>query len=236
MQAVILAAGKGTRMGELVAHVPKPMIQINGEPLLGYKLDALPLDVKQVIIVVGHLGNVVREYFGAEYRGRQLTYVVQENPTGGTADALWQAKPLLTERFFVMNGDNIYVRKDMKECATYEWSALVQTKEHLMRAARVEVDLDNRITGITENVGDQEDETSGYANTGLYVLDMRIFDLPQVPRAPDSTEVGLPQTMMQAAKNINIHAVSATQWIEIKRPEDVEKAAQKIKEVDILAG
>ncbi|KKQ79283.1 MAG: hypothetical protein UT03_C0063G0001, partial [Candidatus Moranbacteria bacterium GW2011_GWD2_38_7] len=64
MQIVILAAGRGTRMKDLTDNVPKPMLQINGKPILAYKLEALPEEIDEVIFVVGYFGNQIQQYFG----------------------------------------------------------------------------------------------------------------------------------------------------------------------------
>ena len=227
MQAVILAAGRGTRMGALTDSTPKPMLQVAGKTLLEHKLDALPEEVDEVIIVVGHMGSVIHDYFGGIYGNKKIFYVEQENPQGGTAEALWLARDLLHDKFFVMNGDNIYGAQDMVECTKYEWAVLVQKRDEV-RTGAVLVDKKGHVTGIAENT--EHPGAKGYANTALYVLDMRIFDYPAIPKAKGSTELGLPQTMMQAAKDIPIQAVEASLWVEIKEPADLKKAEE------ILAG
>src|SRR5215212_8859235 len=109
MQAVILAAGRGTRMVELTTEVPKPMLEVSGKTLLEYKFDALPEEVAEVIIIVGYLGSVIQRRFGGEYKGKKLFYVEQEE-LNGTAGALWHAKDILKDRFIVMMGDDIYTK------------------------------------------------------------------------------------------------------------------------------
>src|ERR1051325_6435242 len=116
MQAVIMAAGRGSRMKELTETTPKSMLRVNNKPLLEYKLDVLPKEVTDVVIVVKYLGDVIRNHFGSEYRGMKIHYVEQESPTAGTADAVWKAKPYITGKFFAMNGDNIYAPQDMQKC------------------------------------------------------------------------------------------------------------------------
>ncbi|MEK7601235.1 MAG: nucleotidyltransferase family protein [Patescibacteria group bacterium] len=228
MQAVILAAGRGTRMGALTDSTPKPMLQVAGKTLLEHKFDALPADVDEIIMVVGHMGGVIQSHFGGSYGNKRILYVEQENPQGGTAEALWLARDFLHDKFFVMNGDNIYGAEDMAECAKYEWAVLVQKKQHMGRAANVVIDNQSRIVAVVENITDSK--SPGLTNTALYVLDMRIFDYPAIPKAEGSTELGLPQTMMQAAKDVPIQAVEASLWIEIKEPDDLQKAE------DILGG
>ena len=239
MQAVILAAGRGTRMGALTDSTPKPMLQVAGKTLLEHKLDALPADVDEIIMVVGHMGGVIQSHFGGVYLPRdaagkaggdkRILYVEQDNPQGGTAEALWLARDFLHDKFFVINGDNIYAEADMVECAKYEWAVLVQKRDKVLTGA-VLVDDKGLVQGIAENT--EHTGTSGYANTGLYVLDMRIFEYPAVPKAKGSTELGLPQTMMQATKDISIQAVEASLWIEIKEPDDLQKAEEILSAIE----
>jgi NDP-sugar pyrophosphorylase family protein len=222
MQAVILAAGKGTRMGALTETRPKPMLEVGGKTLLEHKFETLPYDVDEVIIIVGYLGSVIHDHFGGVWRDKRILYVEQENPSGGTADALWQAKDVLRDHFLVMNGDNLYAREDVTRCAVYDWSVLVQERDDV-QTGRVIV-KDGLVTDIREN--SEHDSAKGFANTGLYSLDMRVFDYPQLPKAMGSPELGLPQTMLQAIGTIPIHAVPATFWLEIKTPEDLAEAEE----------
>jgi bifunctional UDP-N-acetylglucosamine pyrophosphorylase/glucosamine-1-phosphate N-acetyltransferase len=219
MQAVLFAAGRGTRMGELTAARPKPMLEVAGKPLLQHKIEALPEQIDEVIIVVGYCGHVVQEYFGGTFAGKRILYVEQENPTGGTAEALWKAKDVLHDSFIVMNGDNIYSREDMEALIeTPDWAAVVQEMDPIGTARTV---VENGlVTDIVENSGGQK----GFANIGLYKLDMRIFNYTPVPKAPGSTELGLPQTMLTAKHDIAIHAVPSTFWFEIKSPESLQQA------------
>jgi NDP-sugar pyrophosphorylase family protein len=146
---------------------------------------------------------------------------VLENPTGGTAEALWKAKEILRGEFLVMNGDNIYSKEDMQALIdTPDWAAAVQEMDAIATARTV---IENGLVkDIVENSGHTGEK--GYANIGLYKLDTRIFNYTPVPKAPGSTELGLPQTMLTAAHDINIHAVPATFWFEIKSPDSLEKA------------
>src|SRR3989344_6700347 len=112
MQPVILAAGRGTRMVELTGEVPKPMLPVGGRPLLEYKLDAMPDEIDEVILVIGYQGAVVRKHFGGRYGNRQIQYVEQKE-LNGTAGALWVARLLLHDRFLVLMGGDIYAGEDV---------------------------------------------------------------------------------------------------------------------------
>jgi UDP-N-acetylglucosamine diphosphorylase / glucose-1-phosphate thymidylyltransferase / UDP-N-acetylgalactosamine diphosphorylase / glucosamine-1-phosphate N-acetyltransferase / galactosamine-1-phosphate N-acetyltransferase len=106
MQAVILAAGKGTRMQPLTLERPKPLVEVAGKPLLAHIINSLPQEIDEVIVVVGYKGDMIVEYFGDMFEGRRLKYVRQDEPLG-TAHALDQARHLLHDSFLVMYGDDL---------------------------------------------------------------------------------------------------------------------------------
>lgn len=211
-------------MGALTDDRPKPMLEVAGKTLLEHKLDALPNDVDEVIIVVGYMGGKIHDHFGGVWKDKHILYVEQENPTGGTAEALWLARPLLHGKFLVMNGDNLYTREDMTKCVAYDWAVLVEQRDDI-RTGLVAVDDEGFVTSILENT-DHQDTGIRYANTGLYALDTRVFNYQPLPKAPHSSELGLPQTIVQAAKDIPIRAVPTHRWFEIKAPEDLAKAEE----------
>ncbi|MDQ1299540.1 MAG: UDP-N-acetylglucosamine diphosphorylase / glucose-phosphate thymidylyltransferase [Patescibacteria group bacterium] len=223
MQAVILAAGKGTRMKELTQSVPKPMLVVNGKTLIEHKLDALPPEVTEVILIIGYQGNVIREYFKDEFGGRRIRYVEQED-LNGTAGALWLARPFLSDRFIVMMGDDLYARKDVEACfASPEWSVLVEKTETMASGGRMVMDERGFIVDIEE--GDHTGKP-GLMNTNMLALDPRLFEYPMVPKALGSNEYGLPQTVLAASKEsgISLAAVQASFWIQVTAPEDLQKA------------
>ena len=108
MKAMILAAGRGKRMMPLTAEQPKPMLKVNGRPLLDYHLSRLKAaGVTEVVINLAWCGDVIREFCqqGQQW-GLQIQYS-QEPPQGlETAGGIIQALPLLgDEPFIVINGD-----------------------------------------------------------------------------------------------------------------------------------
>ncbi len=225
MQTVILAAGRGTRMGALTESIPKPMLPILGKPILQYQIENLPRGVDEVILVVGYFGSVIQQYFGGDFDGRRILYVEQEE-LNGTAGALWTAKSILKERFLVMNGDDICMPEDIAACASSpDWAMLVQKVDDVGSAGKVVVDKRGCVADILEK--EVHNGGHGLANTAnFFLLDMRIFDYTPVYRPGSTTEFGLPQTIVQAAKNIPIHPVEAHSIIRITEPDDLKKAEE----------
>lgn len=209
-------------MKDLTSTVPKPMLQVNGKSLIEHKLDALPPEVDEVILIIGYLGHVIRDTFGEGFGGRRMTYVEQET-LNGTAAAVWLARPHIKDRFVVLMGDDLYARKDIESCmASPDWSVLVEKTESMGSGGKIVMDEQDHIVSIEEGSHDGP----GLMNTNLMVLDTRIFEYPIVPKAPGSDEYGLPQTVLAAsrASGIPLHPVPTTFWIQITAPDDLAKA------------
>ena len=225
MQAVILAAGRGTRMKELTERLPKALLPLGKKTLLEYQFDALPDEIDEVIVVVGYLGGLIHERFGGEWSGKRMLYVEQDK-LDGTAGALWRTKDILHDKFIVMMSDDLYAKSDVEKCMQEkDWALLVQHREEIRSKGKVELDKDGLILKVTE--GDYG-ATPGLLNTNLFLLDTRIFKGHMVRKAPESEEFGLPQTVIETAKKLEIpfRAIKTDKWFEITSPEDLKKAEE----------
>ena len=236
MQAVILAAGRGTRMDELTMATPKPMLPVAGRPLLEYKIDALPEECDDVILIVGYLKDVIKRHFGAIYGNRKVRYV-EQGELNGTAGALWAAKEMLNDRFLVMMGDDIYTREDIETCIAKEnvWTLLVQQLPEMHRAGIVRLDENGHIVEVIESsIEDAERLEPGLASTNLYCVDTRLFSSPLIPKHAGSLEYGLPQTVVNAANVLGIpfEPVFTDRWIQITAPKDLVAAAEMLKKIN----
>ncbi len=217
MKAVILAAGKGTRMRELSIDTPKPLLKVKGKTLLQHKIEMLPESIDEVILVVGYLKDKITAEIGDNCEGRKITYVMQDDLLG-TAHSLSMAKELLKNevRFLVMMGDDIYSKRDMAECLKYDNSILVSVTESLKGKAKVIFDGEGHIQEIIEKYPEDE---AGFVCTGMYSITPKIFDYEMV-KLPNG-EYGLPQTILAMKNDVNIKAVEASFWIQITAPEDL---------------
>ena len=107
MQAVILAGGLGTRLGELTRSIPKPMMPVAGRPYLDHQLRELARQqLTDVVLLTGYLSEQIEEYFGAgDHWGLSISYSREATPQG-TGGALRDAVRLLAETFVLIYGDS----------------------------------------------------------------------------------------------------------------------------------
>ena len=109
IQAVVLAGGFGTRLGERTQSLPKPMMDIGGRPFLDYLIRSLKRHgIGDLVLSVGHLHHTISQCFGdGSDFGVRINYVVEKEPLG-TGGAVRRCLSLLAERFFVLNGDTLF--------------------------------------------------------------------------------------------------------------------------------
>lgn len=109
MKVVIMAGGKGTRISSVASDIPKPMIEIDGIPVLEREIQCLKEQgFEDLIITVSHLGHIIMNHFGDGLDfGVHIEYFVEEQPLGN-AGALFELKNKLTEDFLLLNADAIF--------------------------------------------------------------------------------------------------------------------------------
>ena len=117
MKTVIMAGGKGTRISSVASDIPKPMIPIDGMPVLEREIASLKQQgFTDIIITVSHLGNIIMDYFGdgskispvtGEPFGVKIEYYFEKEPLG-SAGALFKIKDKLTDDFLLLNADSIF--------------------------------------------------------------------------------------------------------------------------------
>ena len=115
MDAVILAAGLGTRLRPHTNTIPKPLLPVQGRPILDWIIGALPPQVDRLVVVTNYLAEQVDAYLASQSHIRNWTTVRQEVPRG-TGDALRVCEPhIKSDRLLVLNGDDLYGAADLAE-------------------------------------------------------------------------------------------------------------------------
>ncbi len=180
MQLVIIAGGKGTRLG--LKDIPKPMVQIAGKPLLEHQIElAKKYGVNEVFILSGHLANVIEDYFkdGVDF-GVKIHHVVEPYPLG-TAGSLKLLEGKLNERFLVFYGDvvmdfdiNSFIKFDSQYNSI--GTTLVHPNDHPYDSDLLELDKNNKVTRVIPKPHPEGEYYQNLVNAAVYIFSKKIFN------------------------------------------------------------
>lgn len=181
-QAVILAAGRGTRLGELTKDRPKSMLPILGRPIMARVMDRLrEAGVRKFIVVIGDQEGAIASYLSTSwYPDTEVKFAIQAVATG-TVDALKLAAPHITGPFVLSSVDNLTSAEHVESLiATFNTapdcfttlSLLPASPEEMRVSSSVRIDGD-WITAITEK---PEQPEGNYASIMLYAFDTSFLD------------------------------------------------------------
>lgn len=181
MKVVIMAGGKGTRIASINADVPKPMIEICGKPILEHQIECLKRqNFKDITLVIGHLGNVIENYFGNGKKfGVNINYITEETPLG-TGGALYFLKGEIEDDFLLLNGDvifNVDIKRFYKKHKENEALVTILThpNSHPYDSGIIESDAEGRVIKWYT----KEEERKWYrnrVNAGLHMISNELLN------------------------------------------------------------
>lgn len=232
MKAAVLAAGEGVRLQPLTATRPKHLIKVGGKPILEHCLNTLKAaGVKEVVIVVNYMADLIRTYFGdGKKYGIEIQYVEQKGMLG-TGNAVSVVEPFMPKDFVVVNGDMLF---DAEAVKTVIASHQKETSSATLAVVPVErpenygiVELDgNKVKRIVEKPLPNQAPTN-LANAGIYVFSPEIFGKISQTSPSSRGEWEIPDAvMLLIGENRLVTAVKldSKQWLDIGRPWDLLEA------------
>ena len=170
MQAIILAAGMGKRLGDLTRNNTKCMVKVNGVPLIDRALTQLSrLDLSRVILVIGYEGDKLRAHVGESYKGLKITYI--ENPVYDKTNNIYSLslakKELQEDDTLLIESDLIFEGQLLDKLVNnpYPNLALVDKYETWMDGTMVKLDDDNNIVNFVPKKAFRYDEVDSYYKT-----------------------------------------------------------------------
>jgi len=219
MKAVILAAGRGKRMGKLTEESPKPLLKVGDKTLLGYIIDVLPPAIDEIIIVIGYLGEKIKEYCRQYYPDRKIIYVVQTE-LNGTAEAVLLTRPYFKEkeRFVIIYGDEKATKEQMEKCLSYEFSWLCREMSDPRQSGVATVTPEGRIVEVIEK---PEHPKSNLAAAGVMVVNADLFQYQ--PTRHVNGEYFVTSMMDGFIKDHPVYAVKGIKDVSFSYSEDIVK-------------
>jgi glucose-1-phosphate thymidylyltransferase len=240
MQAVVLAAGEGTRLRPLTEDKPKGMVEVNGKPIITHCLEQLvDLGAEEVFIVVGYRKEDIISHYGDEFQGVPITYEHQREALG-LAHALLTVEEHVDDEFMLMLGDNIFqanledVTRQREERAD---AAFLVEEVPWEEADRYGVCVTNDYGEITDVVEKPDDPPSNLVMTGFYTFTPAIFHACKLVEPSNRGEYEISEAidlLIQSGRTID--AIPIDGWrLDIGYPEDRDEAERRLEQPEASA-
>jgi len=227
-EAIILAGGFGTRL-QSVIDVPKPMAPINKKPFLAYLLDYLSFyNFTTIHLSVGYKHELIQDYFGENYKGIKINYVIEKSPLG-TGGAVKKAlSNVKTENVFIINGDTFF-QVDFDELELYHYKKKAEVTMALKpminfdRYGTVNFDYNFRINNFAE----KKFCTEGNINGGTYLINTHCLDKIKLKTFSLETDF----FEKQFKKQLFYGFICESYFIDIGIPNDYTKAQLELPQI-----
>lgn len=228
MHGVVPAAGRGTRLRPLTDDRPKALVPVDGRPLLTHVFETLAPHVETYVVVVGYLGDRIREYYGDAFDGRPITYVEQADQRG-LAHAVEQAEPAVDGPILQLNGDNVLrgnvgdvVRTHRESGADATLLVEDVSRKRAKRGGVVRIE-DGEVVGLVEK---PDDPPTTLATTGCFAFSPRIFEACRAIVPSERGEYELPDAIEWLADHGGrVETVELDGWrVNVNTETDIERA------------
>ena len=233
-KAVLLAAGRGTRMQSLTDDCPKPMLPLRGRPLLAHQIERLETaGVRQILIITGYKAEIVEQYFESHPpAAAKIEYQIQAQQDG-TGSAARLARDFAGEDSFLLTYGDILVEPAVYESLFQrmngaEAALTVKDVDDPYRGGAVYVDHD-RVRRIVEKPP-RGSSTTRWVNAGVYCLGPSVFEaLDRIQLSPRG-EYELTDAVVQMVNKGVLFAWLPIDgfWKDVGLPEDLPEAAEFI--------
>lgn len=202
MKVVIVSGGKGSRIASLNNEVAKPMIPMNGKPVLEYEIDCLRRQgFTDIILTVSHLKESIINYFGDGSKfGVSIEYFIEEEPLGN-AGALFRIKDKLSETFLLLNADSIFDVDFNRFIAYHKQKGGLVTlfahpNSHPYDSGLLIKDEDDSVKAWLTKEDARPTYYKNIVNAGLHVIEKRVLDV-----AIDTPKIDLDRQILKPLAN-----------------------------------
>ena len=191
--AVIMAGGKGSRLRSITNdEIPKPMVPVNGKPLLEYQVDKLKAyGIKKIVMIVGHLGEKIVDHFkdGKDF-GVEIDYIFEKEPLG-TAGAFYYLKDKIDAKDFMLVFGDVFFDMDFDRMEDFHFknsaltTLLAHPNGHPYDSDLIQTDDTGRVIGFDSKHNVRDYWYDNMVNAGIYIINKRLLDLVKEPVKTD---------------------------------------------------
>ena len=238
-KAVILAAGRGTRMRELTDELPKPMIEVRGKPVLQHIVEGLrDAGIRDCLVVVGYRADAVQDFFGDGSRYNVAIQYKTQTVQDGTGRVVELAHDFVTDRPFILAyGDILVDPENYKRVVNLsddvDAMLSVTRGEDVSKGGAVFVNEQMELVDIREKSERWSDLSQGampFYNAGLYAFRPSIFAFTAKLKPSPRGEYELTDAIRDLAQSGNkVKALELTgEWADVRDPEILARLNSKL--------
>src|SRR5436309_7946339 len=243
-KAVVLAAGRGTRMRELTADLTKPMIEVRGKPILQHIVEGLrDAGIREFLIVVGYRGDAVRNFLGTGARYDIAIQYTTQTVQDGTGRVVDLARDFVGQSPFVLSYGDIFVdptnyKRVVSLPENVETIITVIRGEDVSKGGAVFLNEQMELVDIREKSQPSEAERWSalsehavpFYNAGLYAFRPSIFEFTAKLKPSPRGEYELTDAIRDLARaGKKVQALELTgEWADVRDPEILAKLNQSL--------
>lgn len=216
--AVIMAGGKGSRLRSITNdEIPKPMVPVDGKPLLEYQVEKLKeYGIKKIIMIVGHLGEKIMDHFkdGKDF-GVDIDYIVEKEPLG-TAGAFYYLKDKTDAKDFLLIFGDVFFDIDFDRMEDFHFknaaltTLLAHPNGHPYDSDLIQTDDNGKVIGFDSKNNVRDYWYDNMVNAGMYVINRELLELVKEPVKIDFEKDILANQVKNGA---NIYAYHSPEYV-----------------------
>lgn len=216
--AVIMAGGKGSRLRSITNdEIPKPMVPVDGKPLLEYQVEKLKeYGIKKIIMIVGHLGEKIMDHFkdGKDF-GVDIDYIVEKEPLG-TAGAFYYLKDKTDAKDFLLVFGDVFFDIDFDRMEDFHFknaaltTLLAHPNGHPYDSDLIQTDENGKVIGFDSKNNVRDYWYDNMVNAGMYVINRELLELVGEPVKIDFEKDILANQVKNGA---NIYAYHSPEYV-----------------------
>ena len=216
--AVIMAGGKGSRLRSITNdEIPKPMVPVDGKPLLEYQVEALKeYSIKKIVMIVGHLGEKIMDHFkdGKDF-GVDIDYIVEKEPLG-TAGAFYYLKDKTEAKDFLLVFGDVFFDIDFDRMEDFHFknaaltTLLAHPNGHPYDSDLIQTDDNGKVIGFDSKNNVRDYWYDNMVNAGMYVINRELLELVGEPVKIDFEKDILAN---QVKNEANIYAYHSPEYV-----------------------
>ena len=216
--AVIMAGGKGSRLRSITNdEIPKPMVPVDGKPLLEYQVEALKeYGIKKIVMIVGHLGEKIMDHFkdGKDF-GVDIDYIVEKEPLG-TAGAFYYLKDKTDAKDFLLVFGDVFFDIDFDRMEDFHFknaaltTLLARPNGHPYDSDLIQTDDNGKVIGFDSKNNVRDYWYDNMVNAGMYIINRELLELVKEPVKIDFEKDILANQVKNGA---NIYAYHSPEYV-----------------------